>query len=69
MIRPKYIIRAHEVEQDLYHKHGQRIENIHVNLMRSQVSAMALCELDDTVDAAENNDDGCNGQEFVLLQN
>jgi hypothetical protein len=30
---------------------------------------MALCELDDTVDAAENNDDGCNGQEFVLLQN
>ena len=59
-------IRAYKVEQDLYQEHRQRIENVHVHLMRSQIPAMTLSKLDDTEDAASDDDNGRDGKKFVL---
>lgn len=69
MIRSKHVVRTDKVEQDLHQEHGQRIENIHVHLMRSQVPAMTLSKFDDTEDAASDDDNGRDGKEFVLPQN
>ena len=66
MVCSKHVIRAYKMEQDLHQEHRQRIENIHVHLMRSQIPAMTLSKFDDAEDAASDDDDSRDSKQFVL---